>query len=95
MNYQDYIKSELLILIPVLYFIGIVLKKSSIPDKFIPVALGVISILLSLIWTLATTDITCFRDIALALFTSITQGILLAGTSVYANQIYVQSKKEE
>ena len=27
MNYQDYIKTELLILIPVLYFIGLGLKK--------------------------------------------------------------------
>lgn len=95
MNYQDYIKSELLILIPVLYFIGIALKKSSLPDKLIPIILGVISILLSSIWIIATTDITCFREIALALFTSITQGVLLAGASVYVNQIYVQSKKEE
>ena len=34
MNYQEYIKSELLVLIPVLYFIGIGLKKSRLPDKW-------------------------------------------------------------
>lgn len=95
MNYQDYIKSELLILIPVLYFIGSALKKSSLPDKLIPVILGAISIMLSSIWIIATENINCFNDVALALFTAITQGILLAGASVYANQIYVQSKKEE
>ena len=33
MDYQDYIKTELLILIPVLYFIGIGLKKSKLPEK--------------------------------------------------------------
>ena len=29
MNYQDYIKTELLILVPVLYFMGIQLKKKN------------------------------------------------------------------
>ena len=90
MNYQDYIKTELLILIPVLYF-----KKSAIPDKRIPIILGIISILLSAIWLFATTNIYDAKDIATATFTAITQGILIAGASVYVNQIYKQSKKEE
>ena len=95
MNYQEYIKSELLILIPVLYFIGMGLKKSKIPDKFIPLLLGVASIALSAIWVFATSDVTYFKDIALAIFISITQGILLAGASVYVNQLYIQSKKND
>ena len=95
MNYQEYIKSELLILIPVLYFIGIGLKKSKIPDKFIPLLLGMASISLSAIWVFAASDVTCFKDIALAIFISITQGILLAGASVYVNQLYIQSKKND
>lgn len=82
MNYQDYIKTELLILIPVLYFIGIALKKSAIPDKRIPIILGIISILLSAIWLFATTNIYDAKDIATATFTAITQGILIAGASV-------------
>lgn len=94
MNYQEYIKSELLILMPVLYFIGIGLKKSKIPDKFIPLFLGIVSITLSTIWVFATSNVTCFKDVALAIFISITQGILLAGGSVYVNQLYIQSKKE-
>lgn len=95
MNYQEYIKTELLILIPVLYFIGIGLKKSKIPDKFIPLLLGIASIALSAIWVFATSDVTYFKDIALAIFISITQGILLAGASVYVNQLYIQSKKND
>lgn len=95
MNYQEYIKSELLILIPVLYFIGMGLKKSKIPDKFIPLLLGVASIALSAIWIFATSDVTCFKDVALAIFISVTQGVLLAGASVYVNQLYIQSKKNE
>lgn len=35
MNYQEYIKSELMILILVLYIIGMGLKKSRLPDKWI------------------------------------------------------------
>lgn len=94
MDYQKYIKSELLILIPVLYFIGMGLKKSKIPDKLIPIILGIVSICLSAIWIFATSEIDSFNDVVLSTFISITQGILLAGASVYTNQLYVQSKKE-
>ena len=94
MNYQDYIKSELLILIPVLYFVGICLKKSKVPNKWIPLSLGIASVTMSAIWVFATTDIIGFREVAFAVFTAITQGVLIAGASVYANQLYVQAKKE-
>lgn len=94
MNYQDYIRTELLVLIPVLYFIGIGLKKSKLTDKWIPLAIGVVGIVLAAIWVVATGEITCIKDLAYALFTSITQGVLIAGASVYANQLYIQSRKE-
>ena len=35
------------------------------------------------------------KEIALAVFTSFTQGVLVAGASVYANQLYLQAKKDE
>lgn len=95
MNYQNYVKTELLILVPVLYFIGVGLKKSKLPDKWIPATLGITAIVLSAVWIIATADITGIQEAAMALFTAVTQGVLLAGTSVYANQLYVQSKKEE
>ena len=95
MNYQDYIKTELLILVPVLYLVGIGLKKSKIPDKWIPILLGVFAVVLSSVWVSATVDITGIQEIASAIFTAITQGVLIAGASVYANQLYIQSKKEE
>lgn len=94
MNYQQYIKSELLILVPVLYFVGIGIKKSKLADKWIPLVLGGTSVILSAIWVIATSDISGIREAALACFTAITQGILAAGASVYANQIYVQAGKE-
>ena len=95
MNFQEFIKPELLILIPVLYLIGISLKKSKLPDWLIPLVLGGISIILSAAWTIATSDISSFKDVAFSLFVSVTQGVLAAGASVYANQIYIQSKKKD
>lgn len=95
MDYQNYIKSELLILVPVLYIVGLGLKKSKIPDKWIPFILGLTGIVLSVVWVIATTDIFGVQEIAWAIFTAVTQGILVAGASVYANQLYIQAKKEE
>ena len=90
---QDFIKPELLVLIVVLNIIGTGLKKSKLNDKFIPLTLGSISIVLTSLWVFATSELNGGRDIVLAIFTAITQGILLAGTSVYANQLYKQLKK--
>ncbi len=95
MNYQDYIKTELLILVPVLYFIGIGLKKSKLPDKWIPIVLGVSAVVLSAVWVIATADINGLQEVASAIFTAVTQGVLVAGASVYANQLYIQARKEE
>lgn len=95
MNYQDYIKTELLILVPVLYIVGIGFKKSRIKNRRIPLLLGIISIGLATIWVFSVCDISGIKDIAAALFTAVTQGILAAGTSVYVNQLYLQKKKEE
>lgn len=93
MNFKEFIKPELLILIPVLYVVGIGLKKSKLSDKLIPVVLGVTSIILSAAWVIATSDISTTKDVAYAIFVSVTQGVLSAGASVYINQLYVQSQK--
>lgn len=95
MNYQEYIKSELLILVPVLYFIGIGLKKSKLADKWIPLTLGLIAVVLSAVWVASTSDIHGVQEVASAAFTAVTQGVLTAGASVYVNQLYVQSNKED
>lgn len=95
MEYTEYIKEELLILIPVLYIVGMVLKKSRFSDKKIPLILGVISIMLSAVWIIGTGNICNIRDVLISVFSAVTQGVLIAGASVYANQMYVQLKKEE
>ena len=95
MDVMNFIKPELLILVPVLYTIGLGIKKSNVTDKYIPLILGVVSIFLSTLWVISTSDIKNWQDAVYAVFISITQGILLAGASVYVNQIYVQSKKND
>ena len=92
MDLKELIKPELLILIPVLYVVGIGLKKSKLSDTLIPLILGGIAIVLSSAWVIATSDISTLKDVAYALFISVTQGILSAGASVYVNQLYVQKR---
>lgn len=90
---KEFIKPEVLVLIPVLYIIGMGLKKSAVFDKWIPVLLGGIGVILCAIYVLATTHITGWQDVLLGIFTAIVQGILCAGASVYVNQMIKQSGK--
>lgn len=93
---MNYIKPELIVVAVVLYFIGMWLKKAqAVKDKYIPLILGGIGIVLCAIWVLATSTIGTGQDIAMAVFTAIVQGILVAGVSTYINQIVKQSQKVE
>ena len=96
-NYiKEYIRPELLILAIVLYFLGIAIKNTEvIKDKYIPLVLGFVGILFSAIYVVATSTIASYQDVLTIIFTSIVQGILVAGASVYVNQLIKQSNKEE
>lgn len=92
----NYVKPELLVLAVVLYFVGAAMKKAeTIADKYIPVSLGGLGILLCGIWVMATSPITTPQECAMAVFTAITQGILIAGLSTYVNQVIKQNNKDE
>ena len=93
MNYQEFIRPELLILVPVLYLIGAGIKRSALDDKYIPLLLGIFGVCLATVFLLAAGDLGSVQDVLAAVGSGITQGILCAGASVYANQIYKQSKK--
>lgn len=95
MDYNEFIKPELLILIPVLYLIGAGIKKSKIRDNLIPLILGVCGVLLSALYLFATTPVSGSMAVATLIFTALTQGILCAGASVYFNQIGKQLSKDE
>ena len=92
----SYIKPELLIVAPVLYFIGTALKQTQvIRNKYIPFILGGTGILICTIYVFAVCTCTSGQNIALAVFTAITQGILAAGLSTYVHQLFKQMKKED
>ena len=92
---KEFIKPELVVLIPVLYLFGMALKGSRVADKDIPLILGVASVTLSLMYIVATTDINGYKDAIMTIFSGITQGILCAGASVYVNQLIKQNGKDE
>lgn len=93
---MNYVKPELVVVAVVLYFIGMGLKKTEkVSDKYIPLILGGIGIALCAVWVLATCTLGNGQDIAMAVFTAIVQGILVAGLSTYINQIIKQAKKNE
>lgn len=93
---MDYVKPELLIVAIVLYFVGIWLKQAAFfKDKYIPLVLGCVGILICGIWVAATASLENGQDILAAVFAAITQGILVAGVSTYVNQIFKQLMKNE
>lgn len=93
---MNYVKPELIVVAIALYFIGMALKQAqSVKDKYIPLLLGGVSIVLCAIWVIATSTITNAQEAAMAVFTAITQGFLVAGLSTYVDQIKKQMNKEE
>lgn len=83
MDFQNYILDQALVLIPVIYILGLFLKKSTVvKDKYIPLILLFFGIALSLLLVGLNVQ-------------GIIQGILVSGTAVFANQIIKQSLKEE
>ena len=93
---MNYVKPELIVVAIVLYFLGMALKQAqSVKDKYIPLLIGGVSIVLCAIWVLATSEIGNGKQVAMAVFTAITQGILVAGLSTYVDQIKKQIHKDE
>ena len=92
----NYIKPELVVVAIVLHIIGMGLKKSTLLlDKYIPIVLGALGIILCAVWVFSTSAVSTPQDIAMAAFTAIVQGILVAGASTYINQIVKQARKTE
>lgn len=78
---KEFVIDQALIIIPVLYIIGTIIKGTEkINNKYIPLILLPISIIFCLF-------VVGFN------VQGVIQGILVCGTSVYANQLLVQAKK--
>lgn len=91
MDFSNYIMPELLVIVPVLWVAGWIIKQADfIKNKWIPLILGVVGVLLAVCYVLGGQ-----RFSVTALFTAITQGILCAGVAVYGNQLVKQMKKDK
>ena len=96
MNFAEFVKPELLVIIPVLNLLGTGMKKSKkIKNKYIPIFLGVAGVLMAGAYVILTSYENTEYGLATAIFTAITQGLLCAAASVYANQLVKQAEKEE
>ena len=92
----EYIKPELIIVAAVLYFMGKGIKKASIVrDKYIPLLLGGAGVIICSVYVFAVCDCHSTSNIAMAVFTAVTQGILVAGLSTYVDQLIKQLQKKE
>ncbi|MBR2152009.1 MAG: phage holin family protein [Clostridia bacterium] len=91
MNFNDYIKPEFLVLIPVLWFVGWAIKKSNVKNCIIPFILTLLSVVLCGIYTFATVDVSGIKDIMMCIFVSITQGVVATACAVFGDQIIKQA----
>lgn len=94
MDIMNYVKPELIVVSIVLYIVGVALKNAkTVKDSFIPFILGSIGIILCAIWVIANSPLNTEQEALIAIFTSIVQGILVAGLSTYVNQLIKQAQK--
>lgn len=83
----QYILPELVIVIFVLYFVGMALKRLSfVSDNLIPFLLGIAGILICGLYTVGTMGLSYEAG-----FMAVVQGILCAGMSVYGNNLIKQA----
>lgn len=93
MEWIEFIRPELAVLIPALYLLGMTLKKwGTFADKHIPLALMGGGVVLAGLWLTAAGPLATGQDVALLVFGAIVQGILCAGAAVLGNQIWKQER---
>ena len=91
MDIESFLTVDFKILVPILYCIGLYLKKSKLSDKFIPLVLSGFSVIMCFIFYFSTQNYNIYDVI----FKSVTQGILYTAFSVYINQIKKQLLDKE
>ena len=91
---SGYIKTELLVLVPILWLCGKALKRSTIKNYLIPIILGMGGVALALVYVFSVCE--CFSPQAVlsCIFAGVTQGLLCAGASVYVNELIKSMKNK-
>lgn len=96
MEFSNYIEAELYILVPVLYGVGGILKKSSaVKDRWIPIILGILGISLAIVYKIGIYAPVNGKEFLSIIYAGFTQGVLCAAGSVYTNNIVKQLKKDD
>ena len=87
------VKTDYTIIIAVLYFIGIGLRKlKGFPNNYIPLCITLTGIGLAALSSIAR--LSYYANLAALVFVSIAQGILCAGMSVYVNEFIKHTLKK-
>ncbi len=84
------IQPELLMIVPVLWVLGRLLKEASfLQNRWIPLILGIVGMLLAVCQMAGAAETLTLTEV----FTALTQGLLCAGAAVYGHQLVKQTKK--
>lgn len=81
---NQYVRSELLVVVPVLYILARILSSSKVANRKIPIILLLVSVTLAGIYTFAVVPVNDFKTVLMAVFSSLIQGVLLSGSAVFS-----------
>lgn len=81
---NQYTRTELIVLVPVLYFISKMVASSKINTRAVPLIVMLTSITLSTLYVFSSMTVDSLHTILWAAFGSITQGVLFAGITLYS-----------
>ena len=93
---NQYVRSELLVVVPVLYVLAKIFAASKVPNREIPLILLIISVTLARIYTFAVMPVNSLKTFLMAAFSTLIQGILLSGSAVFSGILgnLMKAKKE-
>lgn len=89
----SFVKADYTIIIAVLYFIGVILRKlKAFPNCYIPLCITLVGIILA--GLSSASRLPDYVNLAALAFDSIAQGVLCAGMSVYVNEFIKHTIKK-
>ena len=93
MDLTNYVKPELIVVAAVLCILGTAVKKTGVIScRYVPLLNGAAGIAICALYGFATTELSGAADIAMAVFTSVTQGILVTGLATVVCRVTGKDK---
>ena len=94
-NITQYIHTELLVLIPALWGVGMAVKKSRIENRFIPLILFTVSVASSALKIFADCEFTGAQAVSGGVFARLTQGSIVFFCAWYGYEKYLHKSDGE